>query len=182
MKSIKKIAWGVGVLLVLGVLWYLISPLFITQEVDEAFPSNTAVDSELDTAPQDKEEGEQETPSVTIPEPMLLTEGVFEDVDIIHKGTGRAAIYTLADGSRVLRLEDFEVTNGPELHVVLSVHERPRNQSETKQVGFVDLGDLKGNKGNQNYILPADLVLDEIKSVVIYCYPFNVVFSSATLQ
>jgi hypothetical protein len=43
------------------------------------------------------------------------------------------------------------------------------------------LGPLKGNIGNQNYAIPEDVDLSQFSSVVIYCKPFHVVFSYATL-
>ena len=107
--------------------------------------------------------------------------GSFKDADAFHRGSGTATIYRTADGSEVLRLEDLNVTNGPALHVVLSTHPDPTRSQEVKQEGFVDLGDLKGNRGNQNYPIPAGVDTSIHKSVVIYCYPFAVVFSVATL-
>jgi hypothetical protein len=41
---------------------------------------------------------------------------------------------------------------------------------------------LKGNVGNQNYDIPDEIDLDQFQSVVIYCVPFHVVFSSAALS
>jgi hypothetical protein len=40
---------------------------------------------------------------------------------------------------------------------------------------------LKGNIGSQNYEIPADVDVSQYQSVVIYCMPFHVVFSTATL-
>ena len=110
-----------------------------------------------------------------------LKEGSFKDADAFHKGSGQAIIYTTPDGGHLLRLENLDVTNGPALHVVLSPHDDPTRSEEVKLPGYADLGDLKGNRGNQNYPIPADVDLAGIKSVVIYCYPFAVVFSAATL-
>ena len=107
--------------------------------------------------------------------------GSFKDADSFHRGSGTATIYRTPDGSEVLRLEDLSVTNGPALHVVLSTHPDPERSEQVKQEGFVDLGDLKGNRGNQNYPIPAGVDTSIHKSVVIYCYPFAVVFSVATL-
>ena len=107
--------------------------------------------------------------------------GSFKDADAFHRGSGTATIYRTPDGSEVLRLEDLNVTNGPALHVVLSPHSDPERSEQVKQEGFVDLGDLKGNRGNQNYPIPAGVDTSVHKSVVIYCYPFAVVFSVATL-
>lgn len=108
--------------------------------------------------------------------------GSFKDADAFHRGSGTATIYRTPDGSEVLRLEDLNVTNGPALHVVLSTHPDPERSEQVKQEGYVDLGDLKGNRGNQNYPIPAGVDTSIHKSVVIYCYPFAVVFSVATLE
>ena len=108
--------------------------------------------------------------------------GNFEDADAFHRGSGTATIYRTPDGAEVLRLEDLNVTNGPALHVVLSTHPDPERSEQVKQEGYVDLGDLKGNRGNQNYPIPVDVDTSIHKSVVIYCYPFAVVFSVAMLE
>ncbi|MAF59790.1 hypothetical protein CL631_03025 [bacterium] len=42
--------------------------------------------------------------------------------------------------------------------------------------GFLLLGKLKRNKGSQNYEIPEGTDLSKYASVVVYCYPFNVVF------
>ena len=47
---------------------------------------------------------------------------------------------------------------------------------------WINLGDLKGNIGDQSYIIPADVDLDMYKSVVIWCQPFGVLFASAPLE
>ena len=115
-------------------------------------------------------------------EVQAVAMGSFKDADAFHRGSGTATIYRTPDGSEVLRLEDLDVTNGPALHVVLSTHPDPERSQQVKQEGFVDLGDLKGNRGNQNYPIPAGVDTSIHKSVVIYCYPFAVVFSVATLE
>ena len=83
-------------------------------------------------------------------------------------------------GSMSLRLDDFRVTNGPDLHVLLST-EAP--DTLFGSVGeAVDLGSLKGNVGSQNYDIPADVNIEDYASIVIYCQPFQVVFSTAALS
>ena len=115
------------------------------------------------------------------PEPIRLKAGDFKDADALHKGSGQALIYDLPGANKLLRLEDFKVTNGPELHVLLSQDPDPKRHSDLEEAGFVDLGLLKGNIGNQNYGIPDDVDINAQQSVVIYCYPFRVVFSVATL-
>lgn len=198
----------------LAVVWYLASPLFITNEVDEAFPLDLPTVEEADGMTMDEletavsaamtdidsltdEEMEQvETRLLDLAaqmpddemdeampesgEPVILTQGEFVDADSFHLGEGSATIYTLADGQNVLRLEDFMVTNGPDLHVILTKHPAPASRGDVGE-DYIDLGSLKGNVGNQNYEIPADVDLSEYQSVVIYCVPFHVVFSTATL-
>lgn len=113
--------------------------------------------------------------------PQAIARGSFKDADAFHQGRGEAIIYRTADGAHLLRLENLDVTNGPALHVVLSTHPDPERSQQVKQEGYVDLGDLKGNRGNQNYPIPAGVDPSAHQSVVIYCYPFAVVFSVATL-
>ena len=116
-------------------------------------------------------------------EPVVLKSGQFQDIDGFHKGTGTATIYEGSDGSRLLRLEDFKVTNGPELHVVLSPYGGPEEVGgRLKSPGWIDLGKLKGNIGNQNYVIPDDVDIGIHNSVTIWCKPFDVIFSVAVLQ
>ena len=87
----------------------------------------------------------------------------------------------MADGSYLLRLEDFNVTNGPDLRIMLSDHADPMSKSAFQDSNYVELDKLKGNIGNQNYPIPADVDALSYSSVVIYCKPFHVLFSVAPL-
>lgn len=113
---------------------------------------------------------------------VKLKAGEFRDADRVHKGSGQAALYQGPDGAHLLRLENLNVTNGPDLHVILSPHPDPKSQGDIKGPGYVDLGKLKGNQGNQNYEIPDDVDIGAQQSVVVYCKPFHVIFSVASLQ
>jgi electron transfer DM13 len=113
--------------------------------------------------------------------PIALGSGQFGMIDAIHRGEGTATLFRLPDGGRVLRFEDFNVTNGPDLFVYLSGHPAPRDSRQLHDGGAFEVARLKGNVGNQNYELPPDLDLAQFKSVVIYCRRFSVVFSTAEL-
>jgi hypothetical protein len=113
-------------------------------------------------------------------DPQIVASGVFSDIDVIHQGSGTATIYQLANNSRVLRFEDFRVTNGPNLHVYLTRASDPRTPEEVG-IDYIDLGPLKGNVGNQNYEVPIEVDLSVYQGVVIYCVTFRVVFSTAAL-
>ena len=115
-------------------------------------------------------------------EARKVKRGEFRDADSFHRGSGQATIFATPDGLHLLRLENLDVTNGPALHVILSPHQDPTRPGEVKLQGYVDLGPLKGNRGNQNYPISADVDLSAVNSVVIYCKPFSVVFSVAPLS
>ena len=114
--------------------------------------------------------------------PVALKQGMFRDADSFHRGEGSATVYQLPDGAYVLRFEDFRVTNGPDLRVILASHSDPMGRGNVHSGEYVELGKLKGNIGNQNYIIPEGLSPDDYNSVVIYCKPFQVLFSVAPLS
>jgi hypothetical protein len=101
---------------------------------------------------------------------------------VTHEGQGTAAIYRLPNGKRVLRLSNFEVLNGPDLFVWLSSAPDANNARTILKSRYVSLGRLKGNQGNQNYELPADLDLSQFNSVTIWCRRFSVNFATAPLK
>lgn len=111
-------------------------------------------------------------------EPMVVKAGSF--VSGAHHTSGVATIYKLKDGKRVLRLSKFETSNGPKVHVVLADHVVMGNH--VVNAGSVDLGDLKGTSGNQNYTIPAGTNLVKVKSVAIYCERFHINFGTAKVK
>ncbi|MFZ0543868.1 MAG: DM13 domain-containing protein [Candidatus Promineifilaceae bacterium] len=213
----------IGLIVVAAVGWYLISPLFINDKVDEAFPFEVPTETEVaamsetekaameeeflaavpseeelaDLSPEEREEvgakvdaaaavlmDDAETDDMmpeTGGEPVVVSQGQFMGADNFHQGSGQATIYQLPEGGHVLRFEDFDVTNGPELHVFLVKNPNPANSADVG-TDYLDLGSLKGNLGNQNYDIPERIDVSQFQSVVIYCVPFQVVFASAGLN
>ena len=100
----------------------------------------------------------------------------------MHRGSGEAVVFRRADGSRFLRLENFQVTAGPDLHVVLVRHPDPDSAKQVRQDGPLFLGMLKAVKGTQEYEIPADARLADYGSVVVYCKIFDVLFTPAPLK
>jgi hypothetical protein len=174
---------GLGVVAAVG--WYLASPLFIDNVVDEDFPvevPSPAMEFEvLEAAAKIPAKVMEEPMPVVADAPAIAVQGQFQDADSFHQGSGLATVYQLPDGEQVLRFEDFSATNGPDLHVLLAEHPAPASRAEVME-GYIDLGSLKGNIGNQNYEIPAGTDISQYKSIVIYCMPFHVVFATASLN
>jgi hypothetical protein len=159
--SKRNLIIGAGVI-VLAIAWYAFRPelIFINKTVNEQFPGGEAVAS--------IEKG-----------PMVVTKGSFKG--LAHETKGTAAVYQLADGKRTLRLTEFETSNGPDVHVYLVAAQEANDNETVKQAGFIDLGSMKGNKGDQNYDIPAEVDLNKYRSVSIWCARFGVNFGSAAL-
>ncbi len=123
-------------------------------------------------------EAEQAMPEM--PNEVILAEGAFAAVDNLRQVSGTFAIYQLPDNRRILRLDEFRVTNGPDLHTVLSRTANPKTGAEVGS-DYIDLGLLQGNVGSQNYNVPAEVDLEAYQSVVIYSVQFGTVFAAAPL-
>ena len=109
----------------------------------------------------------------------VLAKGEIHNAD--KTGSGTATIYQLADGKRVLRLTNFSVENGPDLHVRLIKADDAKDTTSVAKTDHVELAKLKGNKGDQNYDVPADVDLGKYKVVSIWCNRFSVNFAAAPL-
>lgn len=219
-KNSRNIIGFLVVVVVLAVGYYLASPLFINNSVDEAFPFEipdpttlanmdggemAALEAEFMAALpneatldqlSDEDRGDvadrvmeaavvvmadkEMADAMPAAEWVTVATGTFFGADRFHEGEGTAVILQLND-QQVLRFEEFRVTNGPDLHVILSKNPNPTDSSDLGD-DYIDLGQLKGNVGSQNYELPTNLDLSEYQSVVIYCMPFHVLFASATLN
>jgi hypothetical protein len=109
-----------------------------------------------------------------------LASGSFHDV--AHKGAGQATIYQLSGDKRLLRFTNFETSNGPDVRVYLVAAKDASDSESVKQAGFVELGALKGNIGDQNYEISSDLDLSKYRAVTIWCKRFGVNFATAPLM
>jgi hypothetical protein len=103
--------------------------------------------------------------------PQLLGMGRFRALD--HPGSGRAEVVRTG-GRTIVQLRDFETDAGPDLRLYLSTDDGASD--------FVDLGELKGNSGNQRYTVPRGTDVDRFDTVLVWCRAFSVGFTAATLR
>jgi hypothetical protein len=169
-RSLLVVAGALAGLLVFVIVWFQPQKLFIEQSVDEAVPQVAAPNP---SSKEDDQDGSSSSAS------DVLAQGTFQSLE--HETTGEARIIEIADGRLFLRLEDLETSNGPDLRVYLS--EIPASD-DWRAYGerFIDLGGLKGNRGNQNYEIPPGIDLTKYQSAVIWCRRFTVGFGVAGLS
>lgn len=86
---------------------------------------------------------------------------------------GSAKIY-LKDNQHILALENFNSSNGPDLHVYIS--------KEVQPVNYIDLGRLQSVTGNQQYRVAGVINFSEYKYALIHCQRYNHLFGSAELK
>ena len=180
---------GAGLVMALAIAgpiaWYLGSPLFVSSSIDEPLPIAAVDPSPPPSAPNGLA-ATPSTPTESAPAPTLATpssvpvaatrrSGSFTGADDFHFGRGDARLVETAPGAFIVRLEGFEVRNGPDLYVYLS----PSKGGYA--TGAVELGRLKADRGNQNYRVPDGTDVGSARSVVIWCKQFGVLFATAPL-
>ncbi len=115
-------------------------------------------------------------PATTVPpEPVIVTEASGSFVSRSHDTSGQAIVLGDGSGQRFLRFENFETSNGPDVNVYLV------NSSVDGVSDFVDLGNLKGNVGAQNYEIPVGVDLAVYDTVIVWCVRFAENFGDAVL-
>ena len=140
-------------------LYFEPQKLFIDDEVHEGLPAVKA-------------------PPGQSPPVRVLSTGRFRSYE--HATSGRARVLQLPDGRRYVRFDRFHTSNGPALKVYLSAAPAA-GPGDAFDDRYVDLGDLKGNIGEQNYAIPRDVDLGRYRSVVVWCKRFSVPFGAAAL-
>lgn len=140
---------------------------------EDAAAMNEAMDQDGTSAT-----AEADDPMPDMPEIVTLVSGSF--VDRSHPAEGTALVLNDGTAQRFLRFEDFATDNGPDLNVYLSTAPADAPAGDFDD-DFIDLGDLSGNIGNQNYEIPEGVDLDRYSTVVIWCVRFGVAFGAAEL-
>jgi hypothetical protein len=156
----------------------LVGPYFERSRADEADPFAMAPGGPVDepsSVVTPAATASAGTPPSPTPAAAVLYEGEWRDGEPGHNGAGRVRIGRDADGKLVLRVEEFSVTNGPDLFVVLSP------DADAYAAGSLNLGGLKATDGNFNYEIPDGTDLSQYKSAVVWCRSFDVTFAYATL-
>lgn len=183
MKSNRNILIIIVLALSLPALWYVLSPLWRTNELHEPAPGTVFQAGDetvgmndikkrrylqaMENMGNEKIELEETMPA----EARTLVQGTF--VDGAHSVDGTALVIEF-NGQKTLRLEQFATLNGPNLHIYLA--------TDASGKDFVDLGVIKATHGDVNYLIPSDVDLNRYTHVLVWCVPFRVLFGSAALQ
>ncbi|CAI3799122.1 DM13 domain-containing protein [Pseudarthrobacter sp. MM222] len=144
------------------------------------FTSSTLTEDVPAVAPTSQSAGPSDEPSAVAPREVVTGRLISHE----HASSGTVKILELSDGSRILRFEGLDTSDGPDLRVWLS--DAPVIEGSAGWYVFddgvhLDLGALKANKGDQNYEIPPGVNLADYSSVSIWCARFAVSFAAAEL-
>lgn len=152
---------------VLAAFLLTVAPAFRQVTVEEAFP--TAVGGSLPAGPS-------ATSGTDQPDRATML-GRADLAGIDHRATGDVLLLRREDSSLLVRLERLDVEPGPDYQV----HLVP-GADQHKPGDGVHLDRLRGNRGNQNYEVPADFRSTTPVTVLIWCRAFAVPVANATIR
>lgn len=177
------LALGVVAMVVIALALGVFQPwrLFTDTVVDEASPFTASVSAPATaTAPSATKAAEPGAAPTTAPAPTPESDGprMSSFRSVAHPTAGTVTVGSTPTGGRAVFLEGLDTDNGPDLKVVLAAD--PGGDGHDAAAGL-DLGPLKGNKGNQTYEVPGGTDLGGYTHVVIWCARFQVAFGVADL-
>ncbi len=149
----KVVVIVIGIIVAAFIAYYLISPAFRVIEANDAMPNRESEEQNITTIPG------------------VLASGDF--IASAHEVQGRVLLIE-SGGKKIIRFEDFETINGPDLRIYLS--------ADTTNNDFIDLGEIKATKGNVNYDIPTGTDTEKYNNVLVWCRAFRVLFSHADLS
>ncbi|MBE9030171.1 DM13 domain-containing protein [filamentous cyanobacterium LEGE 11480] len=116
----------------------------------------------------------------------IVRSGKFVDAE--HPTKGTAKLVTKNNQHSLEFDQAFSAsTSGPDLVVVLHrsadvVGETTPPAFPIKEGDYIEVAKLKSYSGKQSYTIPANIDVDDYKSVAIWCRKFNATFGAATLK
>lgn len=169
---------GVAAWLAFG--WFEVQQLWLDDEVDEdltTFFANPDDGAGAGGSPSTATSGDEGStpPSDSSPptEAVLIGTGSFTGVEG-HTVSGQVNLIQQPDGSYLVQFPDLDAENGPDLVVWLT--------TDDTSSPVIELGELKGNQGSQEYVIPSGTSVEDFSTVVIWCRRFSVGFAEAPLS
>jgi hypothetical protein len=152
---------------------FAISTGWIGLDVRSTGTWQLTVEQQVDTA-------YTEPPLAGMDEAEVLATGEFYGVE--RRGDGTATLYRMPDGRLALRFTGFHTLASPDLFVWVSEAEAPATSEDAFAAPYVEIGALTSTLGEQNYVLPAELAPERVRSVVIWCAPVRIAYAAAALS
>ena len=148
-------------------------PDITDSDITDSTPTTNNITEDTSTKQSKTEQASIE--KISSPEPQPLPVQILSQADFVankHEVQGQALLIQ-SDEEKILRFENFQTVNGPNLHIYLS--------ADLQAQDYIDLGPILATKGNVNYKLPSNIDYNKYNQVLVWCVPFKVLFSHAQL-
>lgn len=202
---VKKIVYSViGVLVIIAAV-YLVSPLFISTEINEPLPSTLNATTGFEEFSKMSEDERIEIAKNMTNEQksqMLIqfaesgnNSRLDENMNVnslteSNRSIGTAIFVGVNDGihnaegqAKIIPISDDDgILRLENLKVTNGPDLYVYLSTDKSASDFVNLGKLKANNGNQNYNIPSETDLSKYNTVLIWCKAFSVLFGSAELK
>lgn len=162
--------------------WRLVTDTTVSDSLSVTAPPAAQASGRATPSPATASPAEQPPADAEPAKATVVAEGRF--VTHEHDTTGTARVVRAADGSHQLELVGLDTSDGPDLRVWLSdqpVREGKAGWHVFDDGAHVELGRLKGNRGDQVYRIDGDIDPAAYRSVSIWCKRFSVSFGAAAL-
>jgi hypothetical protein len=205
----KKITYLTVAIIAAVVTVYLASPLFISTEINEPFPPNSAalVSFENFSMMNEDERAEvAENMSASQKNELMIQYANLDSNtnNIIYESMNETVNFSKPNNSLIsgsfigvndgihnaegtakvvpLQQVDSSILRLENLKVTNGPDLYVYLSTDKSASDFVNLGNLKANNGNQNYDIPTGTDLSKYDTVLIWCKAFSVLFGSVELK
>jgi hypothetical protein len=181
LRRVVRWAWVAPVVLAavtIGLAAWIVRPYYVDETANRVLATGPVRDeSETPTpTPEPDPSAAPSPPSrpASAPAgPVRISRGSLEGIE--HDAAGTASIIRNADGSLVVRFEDFDIEGVPDPRVYLAPG------TDVEDARGTNLGRLTGNRGQVlDYAVPAGTVAGPGWTVLVWCERFSVPVANAT--
>lgn len=171
LRRLVRWAWLPPVVLtaaVLGLAAWIVYPYYVDETANRELVTGPVRDASESTRPGPTREGEPDGG------PVRLSAGPLRGID--HDAAGTVSLLRAADGSLIVRFENFDIEGTPDPQVYLVPGE------DVRDPGGARLGRLPGNRGETLDInIPDGSQAGPGWTVLVWCGSFAVPIANATL-
>lgn len=112
----------------------------------------------------------------------VIATGEWNAIDPVRIAEGEVTIYRLSDSTRLLRFnEEFTSARAPDIHIILTRNPDPSDEQGVG-VDYIDIGELRGNFGAQNYTIPESADFSRYPVMALYSVEFDQVLATLTIR
>lgn len=113
---------------------------------------------------------------------QIRARGTFASADLVREAQGDLVIYELVNATYLLHIEsNFSSSRAAGIHIIFTRNPDPLDPNGVG-VDYIDVGQLRGNTGAQQYTVPASVDFNRYPVLALYAPDYDAVLATATLR